>query len=289
MSAQPPTTPPPQLPQAAVDRLRRVQGGFFTSDLSVDEYLLVKASGFHPLGLVVGSSIYHVGSQIGNWNQNQELGYLSQAMYNARFLAMSRMEAEADTLGADGIVGVRLIFKAYEWGPGLAEFLAIGTAVKAESGSYRTPAGKPFTSDLSGQDFWKLVKAGHAPLGLVMGTCVYHVAHQSLRQAINQMGQNAEMLNYTQALYEAREIAMDRMQYEAIQHQAEGVVGVRVEEVQYYWGSHVIEYFAIGTAVRRLEAEKRIPEPQLTPPVNTKTTRAVRAAVGCGRTRRESP
>jgi hypothetical protein len=46
-------------------------------------------------------------------------------------------------------------------------------------------------------------------------------------------------------------------------------VGVRVEEVQYYRGSHVIEYFSVGTAVRRLDAEEPIPEPQLTLPVNT--------------------
>src|SRR5258708_12898399 len=77
------------------------------------------------------------------------------------------------------------------------------------------------------------------------------------------------MANYTQAIYEAREIAMDRMQYEAMQLQAEGVVGVRVEEVQYYWGSHVIEYFSVGTAVRRPDKEKPIPEPQLPLPVNT--------------------
>jgi uncharacterized protein YbjQ (UPF0145 family) len=102
-----------------------------------------------------------------------------------------------------------------------------------------------------------------------MGTCVYHVAHQSLRQALGQLGQNAEMVNYTQALYEAREIAMDRMQYEAIQLQAEGVVGMRVEESQYYWGAHVIEYFAIGTAVRALDASRPVPEPSLTLPVNT--------------------
>ena len=273
MSTQTPPgapTSPPQLPKQALDRLERGKaGGFFTSDLSVDEYLLIKAAGFHPLGLVVGSSIYHIGSQIGSFNQNQELGYLSQAMYEARFLAMSRLEAEADALGADGVAGVRLIFKAYEWGPGLAEFMAIGTALKAESGSYRTPAGKPFTSDLSGQDFYKLVKAGHAPLGLVMGTCVYHVAHQGFRQALSQLGRNAEMANYTQAIYEAREIAMDRMQYEAMQLQAEGVVGVRVEEVQYYWGAHVIEYFAVGTAMRRLDTGMPFPEPQLSLPVNT--------------------
>jgi len=58
-------------------------------------------------------------------------------------------------VGADGIVGVRLTVGFYEWGPGLAEFIAIGTAVKAtgKEGSFKTPAGKPFTSDLSGQDF----------------------------------------------------------------------------------------------------------------------------------------
>src|ERR1700686_4942012 len=122
MSAQPPGSPtqsaPPQLPKEALDRLHRGQSGFFTSDLSVDEYLLIKAAGFHPRGLVVGSSIYHIGAQIGNFNQNQELGYLSQAMYEARSLAMSRMEAEADALGADGVAGGGPGFKAFEWGAG---------------------------------------------------------------------------------------------------------------------------------------------------------------------------
>src|SRR5580692_7272536 len=82
------------------------QGTAFTSDLSVNEFLLVREAGFRPVGLVLGSSVYHVGLQIGRWSQNMELDKLSQAMYHARELAMSRMEAEADALGADGIVGV---------------------------------------------------------------------------------------------------------------------------------------------------------------------------------------
>ena len=80
----------------------------FTSDLSVSEYVLLGEAGFEPLGSVVGSSIFHIGLQVGRWNQNQELGVLTQAMYSARELAMSRMRAEADQLGADGIVGVKL-------------------------------------------------------------------------------------------------------------------------------------------------------------------------------------
>jgi uncharacterized protein YbjQ (UPF0145 family) len=229
---------------------------------------MVKEAGFDPLGLVVGSSIYHIGYQVGNWNQNMELSVLSQAMYAARELAMSRMEAEAEQVGADGIVGVRLNVGFYEWGEGLAEFVAIGTAVKARSGEYRTPTGKPFTSDLTGQDFWTLLQSGYAPRGLVMGTCVYHVAHQSLRGWFNSVGQNVEMANFTQATYEARELAMDRMQYEAMQLESDGVVGVQIVERPYYWGAHVIEFFAIGNAVKAMREDHEIAKPQLVLPLS---------------------
>src|ERR1700749_4145504 len=108
------------VPQDAIKRLSELQpgkpGSIFTSDLSVNEFLLVREAGFRPLGLVLGSSIYHVGVQFGRWGKNQELDVLSQAMYHARELAMGRMEAEADALGADGIVGVRLGVEMEELG-----------------------------------------------------------------------------------------------------------------------------------------------------------------------------
>ena len=109
------------VPQDAIARLRRMRGEggapMFTSDLSVSEFVLLDELQMQPLGLVLGSSIFHVGFQIGNYFQNQELGYLSQAMYQARELAMSRMEEEAAVLGADGIVGVRLEVGGYIWAP----------------------------------------------------------------------------------------------------------------------------------------------------------------------------
>ena len=122
-------------PEAAEGRLAHTFGadpaGVFTSDLSVAEYVLLGEAGFEPLGFVIGSSIYHIGLQIGKWSQNQELQVLTQAMYNARELAMTRMQAEAEHLGADGIVGVQLRMQAYVWGQDVLEFLATGTAVKA--------------------------------------------------------------------------------------------------------------------------------------------------------------
>ena len=141
--------------------------------------------------------------QLGRWGKNQgNWRPSSQAMYHARELAMTRMEAEAAALGADGIVGVRLTVEAREFGKDVAEFIAIGTAVKADNpppggGSWRNNKQQPFTSDLSGQDFWTLIQAGYAPCGMVMGTCVYHIAHQRMGAVFSNMGRNVEIEQFT--------------------------------------------------------------------------------------------
>src|SRR5258708_32672842 len=100
------------LPVHARERLNYMRGdathqGLFTSDLSVNEFLLVHEAGFEPVGLAVGSSIYHIGFQFAGWKQNQEVNILTQAMYHARELAMTRMDEGATARGADAIVGRR--------------------------------------------------------------------------------------------------------------------------------------------------------------------------------------
>jgi uncharacterized protein YbjQ (UPF0145 family) len=250
------------VPEHGRERLAQNRRGLFTSDLSVNEFLLVKHAGFDPLGLVVGSSIYHIGYQQSSWRKSQEMDVLSQAMYHARELAMTRMEEEADQLGADGIVGVKLDIGRYEWGENMAEFIAIGTAIRHRGGElHRAPNGRPFTSDLSGQDFWTLLRSGHRPVGMVMGSCVYHVAHRGMFQSLKQAGRNVELPNFTQALYDARELAMERMQAEAEEVKAEGIVGVQLSERSHGWGSHVIEFFAVGTAIVPHGEDHTIPPP----------------------------
>ena len=253
-------------PEAADSRLAHTAGaeqtGVFTSDLSVSEYVLLGEAGFEPLGFVIGSSIYHIGLQVGRWSKNQELQVLTQAMYNARELAMARMQAEADHLGADGIVGVDLKMQMYAWGQGALEFVATGTAVRAMAGTgaHKAPDGRAFTSDLSAQDFFRLLAAGAVPVAFVLGTCVYHIAHQSVMQSLRQTGQNQEMPQFTQGVYEARELALSRMQAEATQAGSSGIVGVTIEVKNHVWGEHATEFLATGTAIRRLSEQHRLPE-----------------------------
>ncbi|MEV7725277.1 heavy metal-binding domain-containing protein [Streptomyces sp. NPDC087917] len=68
---------------------------------------------------------------------------------------------------------------------------------------------------------------------------------------------------FTQALYNAREPAMDRMRAEGEALDAEGIVAVRLTQHAHTWGSHTTEFFAIGTAIRPLRDDHVIERPTM--------------------------
>jgi len=258
----------PTLPPSAASRLAasgRPEGRrLFTSDLTVNEFALVRECGFTPLALVMGSVMYHIGLDVHRSSGSQELDGLTHAMVEARELAMVRMEAEADALGSDGVLGVRLDMFSHAGAGDVMEFVATGTAVKSISGgSWKTAKGRPFTSDLSGQDFWTVVRTGHMPISLVLGVCVAHIAHQTERDAMTTIGQNTELPSYTAALFEGREKAMVRMQREAEALRADGVIGVRAVTSSHIWGEQAVEFLAAGTAVRTFPLDATLPSPTL--------------------------
>ena len=85
------------------------------------------------LGIVKGATIQtkHLGKDITQSFKTLvggELGAYTEMMNDARALATKRMVQEAQTLGADAIVGVRYGSAAVM--QGAAEVLAYGTAVK---------------------------------------------------------------------------------------------------------------------------------------------------------------
>jgi uncharacterized protein YbjQ (UPF0145 family) len=242
----------------------RHSGRSFSSDLSVDEAVLLKEIGYEPRGLVVGSAVYHLGIQYSNWSTNQEMTELTQAMYQARQEAVTAMERHAEQVGGQGVVGLKLEVQMHSGGHPLAEFVAMGTAVANPT----THTRGIWVSDLSGQDLYLLIRAGYQPVGLAFGACVYHVAHQAMGQWLGQQNQNVELGNYTSALYEARELAMTRMQQEAERARADGIVAMRIDQKSHMWGSHVIEFLAIGTSVRLVAAEHQRISPELTVSLN---------------------
>lgn len=268
------------LPVTAGQRLRaaREGRGAWTSDLSTPELAAVLGAGFHPLGMVMGSSVYRVGaaawasysSYSGYGAQPRAFGYgygLDQHGYErgigeARDLAIGRMREEAALLGAHGVVGVRLIYRQVEGVGQTVEFTAIGTAVHRASAP---PLPAAFTSHLSGQDFGKLIAGGYAPCGLVAG--IRAIATVSGGGFSGRMGgawEPFEVDLYTDAAERSRAGGIADARRQAKDLDADGIVGVEVHAAAHEVaeGTTLWECFVVGTAVRRFAAEP-MPVPPL--------------------------
>jgi uncharacterized protein YbjQ (UPF0145 family) len=135
-----------------------------------------------------------------------------------------------------------------------------GTAVR------RTGSTKPsfeFVSDLSARDFVLLTRSGWWPLGLAAGASFVIAPRRSARQWASQQGQNTELPNLTEALYLAREKAMERMQRSGMAMQAEGVVGVKLREGPLGYNARVMQFIAVGTGVHLREDAHRPVDPTM--------------------------
>ena len=68
------------------------------------------------------------------------------------------------------------------------------------------------------------------PVGLAFGASFVYAPRRSAGDAMKQTTQNVELTNYTEAMYSARESAMEKMQRSALDVGGEGVVEVKVTE-----------------------------------------------------------
>jgi len=253
--------------------------GTWGSALTADEFAAIRSAGFEPVGQVLGAAVYAAGSasgyscpgtrgspgdgvsfrlatQVSGQGGSGSFGPLVQAMYQTRDTAVGRMTAECAALGGHGVVGVRLSRGSFPLG-GL-EFTAIGTAVRAPGAACGRQ--EPFTSDLSGQDFAKLITAGWVPAGLALGISIgsWHDDRTTTRQARWGSG-NAEVTGWTELVNQVRHDARRQLESDVQRLGAEGVViaamQLRVSQrdcpVSVGRCDHIAEATLIGTAIAR--------------------------------------
>jgi len=255
--------------QRRLDDLRQREGSFFTSDLSVNEFLLARQAGVQPLSQVMGSSIYHVGFQYTPYYSSQELGTLSRAYNHSRELALGRLQHEAERVGADAVVGVHVERASYDWGEDLIEFNTVGTAVRLQGAPGKQ---KPALTNLSGQDFWKLHRSGYWPRGVVAGSTVFYVvAGWQSRMATSVWGRwaNQELTDFTAGLYQARHTAMSHVHQQAYTLGGIGVVGMDLEQSEEEYEVElandqkrtdlIVTFHVIGTVVDEMSEQGKGP------------------------------
>ncbi len=182
------------------------------------------------------------------------------------------MMLEAEALGADGIVGVRLqiqpmSLRGRRVGIHRNRHRRLSRGRRRRKMAHLTTAKAVHQLALRSGLLQELQGRLSPDSGLVMGNCVYHVAQLDHASSLQYRLAHIERTNFTDALYyAARELAQERMDLECEHLQAEGVDGVKIEQNHHWQGNgHVIEFFTIGTAVAPIEGREDTPveEPHL--------------------------
>jgi uncharacterized protein YbjQ (UPF0145 family) len=234
-----------------------------TSDLSIDEEFTLHSIGWEPLELVCGVSLHAVPVGVWNWGQG-EIASASAAFNRSFATAADRMHKECARAGGHGVVGVHVEWSVHRHHIDVA---LLGTAIRPVA-SKRIAADSVFVSDLSGRDFTLLHAAGWAPLGLAAGSSFVYAPRRTVGVAMKQKSQNVELTNFTEAMYAARESAMERMQQSALSMRGEGVVQVKVTEGPMDFAHHAVGFTAYGTVVRLVADEHRRLAPQVVLPLD---------------------
>ena len=229
------------IPLAAEQRMRSLAAGTtgFTSGLSVADFALCREAGVRPVAQVMGSSVYKVGWQGYPWTRGwqpmglaTELETLTNAWNRARALALRRMAEEAALAGCHAVVDVTFEDRRHDFLDDEIEIVVNGTAAVLDG---RPPADdRPVLTDLSMPDYALLRRSGYEPTGIVAATSVLYVVPGSATQRLTGGWQrfqpNQELTDYTQGLYEARELALGRANHMAWRDGATALVGVTLDQ-----------------------------------------------------------
>lgn len=237
---------------------------FFVSGLSACGFALAEGDDITSLGMVTGFSVYHVGWQWTPIYESRELTAVTKAEQQVRHLALSRLQQEAAHLGAHGVMDVCLQQRNL---PGeVLEFSATGTAIRLTQGK---PPPRPFLTTLSAAEFWTLRRAGYRPCGIALGVCVFY-HHSSiafrglwLSRRRGQLGRRQmngiEYAEYTEAIQSVRRMAIDRLESQAGQGLADGIIALRLDHSiappptddsgSYRRLDLIVRFIALGTSI----------------------------------------
>jgi uncharacterized protein YbjQ (UPF0145 family) len=254
------------IPAGAQARLRALaaEGSLFTSGLSVNEFALLDLLGPRPLAQVMGASVVRAGwqylpalppgmvvssgyppaasgtiwrnpytepspAQVRNYQWRAEvvceLDELTDAWTVARRRALDRLCEEALQVGADAVVGVHLRRSHHDLGKGTIEYVVSGTAIRLPDSA---GAARPTLTDVSVQDYWRLLSAGHEPVGLLATTAVVFASpprSTRVRRA-RTTAQNQELEEITRAFGAARETVRASLRGQVSDARGDGAVGV---------------------------------------------------------------
>ncbi|HVV74426.1 MAG TPA: heavy metal-binding domain-containing protein [Mycobacteriales bacterium] len=273
------------LPPAAQTRISRAASSALRSSLlSVEGDAALGIVGLTPVGEVMGCIVSQLGW--GGWGgcgysyTRSGSGYIPsgappvtssdsswagfapyvKALYKGYETALHRMLAEAQALGADGVVGVTVTREqlgvAQMW-----EYVARGTAVVARGKQRPTHL---FSTDLSGGDVAKLMHAGWVPVSMMWGisVAVRHDDYATRVAARSWSQQNVEVPGYSELVTYARADARWQFENRVAKYGADSAIvtdmSMRIWEIEPSDGhrDHVAESVIVGNGLAQFHRSK---------------------------------
>jgi uncharacterized protein YbjQ (UPF0145 family) len=208
--------------------------------------------GFTPKQFVFGNVAYSIGlggGLLGSLKSlaRGEIKEFSDIFNQTRHLALSRIKSEARKVGANAVLGINT--SIFPLG-GVQEMLMIGTAAYHQDlpDVYRQ---SPLSSDLTLEETWNMINQGYMPVQLVLGASVYSLGLVGSITSAFKSFSRGEISELTSLIYEAREQALKYIEKDARSSGADRVIGVKT--YVYNLGGGMIEFLAIGTAVRKMD------------------------------------
>ena len=174
----------------------------------------------------------------------------SDIFNTTRNLSIQRISDEAKSKGANSVVGVRTTILPIA-ATGVQEMVMIGTASSnPKINEIAKMVGGVTTSDLTAEETWNVAKMGYAPMKVIIGTSVYSLGLIGGIASVFKNLVKGEISQMTELIYGARENSLAKVKAQADEIGADDVLGIKT--YVYSLGGGVIEFLAIGTAVKRV-------------------------------------
>lgn len=224
----------------------------FSTNSNGQELFAQIDAGYKPVGFTFGNVAYSMGIGRGIMGglktfRRGEIKEYSDIINNTRHLALSRIIADAQTQGANAVLGIETSIRSFA---GACEMLMTGTG----SVSPLRFSESIITSDMTNVEMWNMAKTGYAPLKLLLGTSVYSLGFVGGLTSLMKSFVRGEINELTRMIYDARENAIGIINDEARSIGADDVVGVKT--YVYQLGGGLVEFLVIGTAVKKIASTK---------------------------------
>lgn len=212
-------------------------------------------AGYQPLSFVFGNVVYASGlaqglrSSIKCFSQG-EVRELSEIFKRTKNLALKRIIKQAKGIKANAILGLEI--GVYPFGRA-CEMLISGSACHHPQLS-ALAEDEIITCGLSDTDLWNCAKLGYAPMRLLLATSIYSLGVIGTAVSSIKSFFHGEVSGLTKMMHEARVKTLAELDKQAKALGADEVMGVKT--YVYSLGNGLIEFFALGTAMKKLPKVK---------------------------------